>query len=354
MKLLILRSEKSEKSEENEPLDDCYVQRFNTRYADRVIGNLYGAPTFCSACVADCIQCRKPYKRSFGREIVDIITFPSVLPHVIENPWQYVPDDVTAHNVMLVIAIHEQILLEFLKLCKHWGTKGVVVPIEEPDWISNSARNQARALCEARGIEIAFPKPFCSFKPPEGSVLARFRQRFHIGHPEVELTVKDGRIRKANAKVSGPCGSTYYIARWLLGRRIEEDLVTDVISKRLHSYPCTASMERDPELNDDTCLHVACHAHNTILARSGEAPGRPDDMVMSPLGRKVYRASSPAENIWNIERAKAFVLDKLKRCPTVTFEQLCRTRTVTPAAITTAVVLLKKEGKIRPQDLRAR
>ena len=183
MKLVVLRSENSgiEKGSE-----DHYLQEFNTHYAGRVIGNLRGKPEFCTACAAECTHCRDPYRRDFSGDIAGVFSFPAVLPYVIEKPAQYVPPDVPLHDALLAIHIHEQILLEMLKQCGRWGTKCVVVPLEAPDWMTHSARTQAKAICEKTGVEIAFPKPFCGFKPAPGGALAAFRDYFRIGYPEVE------------------------------------------------------------------------------------------------------------------------------------------------------------------------
>lgn len=354
MKLVILRSQQTDRVKKPE---DVYLQEFNTHYADRVIGNLMGQPSFCTACAAECVACRKPYRRNFSRDIVRIVSFPSVLPYVVENPKDHVPRDVPQHDFLLIIHIHEQILLETLKECHRWGTKGVVVPLEAPDWITHSARAQAQAICESNGIEISFPKPFCAFKPPEGSALDTFRRYFHIGFPEVDLKVENGRIAKANVTVSAACGATYFVARWLEGRSLQDDLEIEVVSKYWHSYPCTASMQRDPELNDDTPLHIAGQAHKTILASltnntTTEKVGRKTvshepEMVRSPLGIMVQKLAPATENLEKINVAKEWILSELQKRPTVTFDQLRKEKVLTPASFISALLLLKKEGKIK-------
>lgn len=351
MKLVILRSEKNGVEKKTE---DHYLQECDTHYADRVIGNLRGEQGFCTSCAADCIHCRTPYRRNFDKDIAAVLGFPAVLPYILEHPARYLPADVPRHDVLLAVCIHEQILVEFLKRCKQWGTRGVVVPLEAPNWITHSGRAQARRVCEANGIEIEFPKPFCAFQPPEGGVLAEFRRRFHVGYPEVELTVKDGRITRTHVKVSGGCGSTYYIARWLLGKRVDEDLEFEVLSKRLHSYPCTASMERDPELNDDTCLHIAGDAHRTILLSLKGATKQEEKpaMVLSPVGKMVQKAASPSENLRNIENAKGLILERLRNGSTVTLSSLRHVKKITPAAIHSALLLLKREGRIEVEGNR--
>ncbi len=345
MKLVILRSEKT--GVEKGP-EDHYLQEFNTHYAGRVIGNLRGQPEFCTSCAADCTHCRDPYRRDFSADIAGVFAFPAVLPYVIEKPEHYLPPDVPPHDALLAIHIHDQILLELLKHCGRWGTKWVVVPLEAPDWMTHSARTQAAALGRANGVEIAFPKPFCSFKPAPGGALAALRDYFHIGYPEVDVAVENGKITKANVIASGACGSTYYIARWLIGRSLEDDLVTEVISKRLHSFPCTASMERDPELGDDTPLHIAGQAHNMILAKVKEIPPPLTDQVLSPHGQWIQKAASPTDTMKNIERAKAVILDEVRANGTYTLAQArAKAPDLNPAAFVSAALLLKKEGKLR-------
>ena len=343
MRILILRSQRRKKGRGPR---DAYTQEFGTSYAEKVIGNLIGKEGFCASCGPDCNACRRPYDRRFAQNIVGVIAFPAVLPYLLEDPGRYVPRAIPPHEILLAIDIHEQILVELLKRIVGGPTRGVVVPVEAGDWISGSARKQAEAICLSRDVEISLPKPFCSFEPPAGSVLAEFRRRFHIGKPAVELTVREGKIERADVKVSAACGATYYVARWLAGKRVDDDLKYEVVAKRMHSYPCTASMKWDHELGD-TIMHVASQAHYEILAAlAAEAPAGPA-MVMSPLGRMVLPPASMQENVRNIERAKEAILEDLAVSDAVSLVGLRSKRRITPAAAYTAVLLLKQAGRIR-------
>ncbi len=328
--------------------NDPYTQEFGGLYADRVIGNLAAPAGFCTACGPDCVECRATYRRRFADNIAEIIAFPSVLPHLLETPWDYVPEQIPPHDVVLAINIHEQILVEMLKRCVERGAMGIVVPLEAGHWISPAAREQAREICRGRRVEIAFPKPFCSFDPPAASLLAEFRRHFHIGKPEVELRVEAGRIEEALVTVSAACGATYYVARWLAGRRVDDDLEHEVVSKRLHSYPCTASMSWDDELGE-TPLHVAASAHEEIIAplRAKAAHLVEPCVVMSPLGRMIAKPVPVRENMENIERAKRAILNALDRGEAVTLRNVRTKWKITPAAIDSALLILKQEGKIR-------
>ncbi len=342
MKIVILRSVRPDVEETPE---GDYLQEFDTRYAERVIGNLRGNTDFCTACGPDCSFCREPYKRTFGRDIAAVIDFPGVLPYVLEHPAEYVPRNVPPHDVLLIINIHEQVLLEILMKCRSWGTRGVVVPLEAPGWVCGATKAQAFKICGAENVEISFPKPFCSFNPPRGGVLAEFRSHFHIGFPDVELTVKDGRIAKAHVNVSAACGATYYIARWLVGRRLDEDIKIDVISRRMHSYPCTASMEWDNEIAD-TPLHIAGKAHYEILSSVKQRARAESQTVISPLGTAVQKPVPVYENLRKIENAKEYILNELQDHSLVTLDDLRKAKKITPAAMNSALLILKKEGKI--------
>jgi len=270
MNVLILRSRRRPGPADAQ---DDYTQTLSTRYAERVLGNLVGDDGFCTACGADCIACRRPYARRLADRIAGVVDLPHTLPYLLEDPERYVGGDVPPHDVLLALHVHEQVLIEFLRRCGQWGTRAVVVPIEAPGWVSGSARRQGREICQANGVEIAFPKPFCAFDPPAGTTLASFRREFHVGKPEVELTVRDGVVKRAFVHVSAACGATYYVARHLEGRRVDDDLKYAVVAKRLHSYPCTASMAWDDELGE-TPLHVAGEAHYEILAPLSGPPRR--------------------------------------------------------------------------------
>ncbi|MFH1730970.1 MAG: DUF166 family protein [Planctomycetota bacterium] len=350
MKIVILRSERRRPG--RRPTGP-YVQQFDTVYAGRVIGNLTGEPGFCSACGPDCNACRRGYRRRFRANIAAVVGLPAALPYLLEHPARRVPRSIPPHDILLAVNIHEQILVEILKRSGKWGTRGVVVPLEAPDWISGSAREQASAVCGESGVEIAFPKPFCSFDPPAGSALATFRRRFHIGKPDVRLEIRNRRIEKAHVEVSAACGATYYVARWLEGRHIDEDLRHEVVSKRMHSYPCTASMKWDDELGD-TPLHVAGQAHYEILAPlETPAPEEPG-MVRSPAGRMVQKPVPPSDNLASVERARQLILADVAVNQGVSLAGLKRKRQVPPAALHTALLLLKREGRIRVDGQRIR
>ncbi|NLX40078.1 MAG: thymidylate synthase, partial [Methanothrix sp.] len=63
-------------------------------------------------------------------------------------------------------------------------------------------------------------------------------------------------ILAANVIKGAPCGSTWYVAKRMTGLETDQPDLRERISEAHHAYPCTASMEQDPEIKD-TILHKA-------------------------------------------------------------------------------------------------
>ena len=112
------------------------------------------------------------------------------------------------------------------------------------------------------GLEAAFAKPFCALRPdPATPAINAFMQKAHFGEPEIEIVAQESRpgketILAANVVRSAPCGSTWYVAKRMTGLETDQPDLRERISEAHHAYPCTASMEQDPELKD-TILHRA-------------------------------------------------------------------------------------------------
>ena len=322
-----------------------YERTLNTAFARRVLRNLQGAAGSCTACQDECTGCRRRYRRAPEDVVAAVVDFPATLPYLLESPASHVPDQLPRHEILLAICVHEQILLEVLAASPQWGTRAVVAPLEAPDWISPATRRQAEAICEEHGVELAFPKPFCALDPEPGSVLADFRRRFRVGMPEVTVEVEDGVVVSTAVKVSAACGATYYIARWLEGRSVDDDLKYDVVSRRLHSYPCTASMEWDDEIGD-TPLHVSGQAHYRILDELEAGIATTEEYIRSPVGVVIPKPVPVHENVRKVQEARQAVLEEMGRSDSVPLRRLRQRKGIEPAALNTALLRLKAEGAI--------
>ncbi|MBF0430717.1 MAG: hypothetical protein HQK83_05530 [Fibrobacteria bacterium] len=258
MKILILRSSQNLNDGPWTP----YSVTVDTAYAERVIGHLTDKGDYCRACQDKCIACRRKYELDFSEHLAGIIDFPSVLPVMLDDPEEYLPDTVPSHDVAVIIAVNEEIVLSFVQ--QFSASKGIIIPIERSDVITPNYIQKIRKVCEDKGIVVAFPKPFCSFAPENG-VLKEFQKIFKIGLPEVEYTIEDNVIKKAKVKVSAPCGATYFTCRGLIGKHIDDDLQF-IIDKQISAYPCTADHAVDREFND-SITHEAVKRQRIILQK---------------------------------------------------------------------------------------
>ncbi len=256
MKILILRSVKTGITKNQ------YSICMDTLYADRFIGNITDKGTYCSACGKKCVSCRSHYRLDFSSNIAGVIDFPSVLPAIIDEPEEYLPDRIPSHDVIIAVAVNEEILISFVK--KFSESKGIIVPIERSNVISPHAVSVITELCSEKGIEISFPKPFCAFSPA-GGVLKAFMEYFRIGKPSVDFNVENGTITEAKVITGAPCGATYFTARGLAGKNVDDDLPF-IIDKQLSSYPCTADTAVDREFKD-SITHQAVKIQRDVLLR---------------------------------------------------------------------------------------
>jgi hypothetical protein len=233
----------------------------DTNYAPRMLAHLTDKADYCRACGDKCIQCRKKYRLDFSKSITGIIDFPAVLPGIIEEPEEFLPEDIPEHDILIAIAVNEEILISFIN--KFRLSRGIIVPIEQSACISPNAVAEITGICAQAGIEVSFPKPFCSFAPKEG-ILSEFRKEFKIGKPEVRFDIQNKVIAGTEVIVSAPCGATYHTCRGLEGRDMRDDLEY-IIDGRLSSYPCTADTSIDAQFKD-SITHEAVKLQRSILA----------------------------------------------------------------------------------------
>jgi DNA-binding IscR family transcriptional regulator len=72
-------------------------------------------------------------------------------------------------------------------------------------------------------------------------------------------------------------------------------------------------------------------------------------MVMSPVGHMLLKPVPARENIQKIERAKQAILAALDASEAVALRHLARRADISPAALSSAVLLLKQAGAIRTE-----
>lgn len=216
--------------------------------------NFKNNPDFCTK---QCYQFRQRFALDFTEDIAKIMLFPSVLPELIDDAQSYLKDAIPAHDILVAVGVHPDILIELIRKAISAGCKAVIIPREDPDWLTTSFVNKLKNMCETKGLEYAFPRPFCSLSKGKFIYINAFIDQFKIGKPKYEvITDEKGNVIDVDVKCSSPCGATYHVASGLIG--INRKNIVDAANRLWHVYPCLSSSHMDPEIADSP-MHLAAY-----------------------------------------------------------------------------------------------
>jgi hypothetical protein len=194
----------------------------------------------------------------FSGSITGLVKVPAVLPEYLDNARAILPPSLPPHDVLIAINIHDEILMELPAIIASAGGRALIAPREDPAWTTPWLRDRVSRQCEELGLEAVFPKPFCSLtEDPAHPVVNQMMNDLKIGRPELKITVRDGVVEKIEVIRSAPCGDTYYVAKKLIGKPVDEKFEWWA-AKYWGSYPCRGSMSFDPDFNDNM-QHAAGH-----------------------------------------------------------------------------------------------
>jgi len=226
-----------------------YALKFDDGYANRFISHLKNDENLCTACGEDCISCRLGLIDDLSSRIAGYLRLPRLTNQFIDDPGEHLPNELAPHEVTIAINVHSDVLMEIPKLAVKAGSRALIVPVEDPDWLGGWTKGELEKECARLGIEFAAPKPFCSLTGGGYVHIKRFIEEFKVGRPQIDLIIEDNVIKRVDVVTSAPCGATYYLAHIFEGLEADESLL-GVACKGLSSYPCTASTKVDPEFKD--------------------------------------------------------------------------------------------------------
>ncbi|KUK43341.1 MAG: DUF166 domain-containing protein [Methanothrix sp.] len=236
---------------------------YNGEFGRTLIGNLINFSGFCISCGDACTLC-KSGKYSMAEDIVSVIEMPDpeTLDDFIDDVDPYLPKEIPEADIAIVVNVHPDIIFGLLPVLKDNGYSGIIGGSESPKELPLGLRTQLSEEARKIGLEAAFAKPFCALRPdPAAPTISAFMEKAHFGEPRIEIVTQESRpgketILAANVVRSAPCGSTWYVAKRMTGLETDQPDLRERISEAHHAYPCTASMDQDPELKD-TILHKA-------------------------------------------------------------------------------------------------
>jgi len=243
---------------------------YNDEFAERVVGNLVNTSSYCKSCGFTCTYCRQLFG-SFAADIQAVYKTPLDLPSFVEEPEKYLPHNPPDCEVILAVGLHPDILATMPVLAEKMKAKAFIVPLENRNWCPRGLRRQLEESLGEMGVEYAFPKPFCTLEKTGTPVIDGFIRRYSIGKPLVKVKVAKGMNTGAEVLRSAPCGSTWYVAQQIKWTKISD--LEDTVAVAHHAFPCTASINVDPELGEPI-LHVAGYAVRNAVKTAVETAQR--------------------------------------------------------------------------------
>ncbi len=138
--------------------------------------------------------------KKYGRNIdIEIYNIPENLPEIVDNPEDFIPDDLEA-DLILDYIYHDDITDYLVEIGRKKG-----IPVIASGRKVNGAITPATccALGEIKGLE-GYTSIF--------------------GSPELEVEVENGIIKKVHVKRGAPCGATWEAAEKIVGMKVEEAL----------------------------------------------------------------------------------------------------------------------------------
>jgi hypothetical protein len=202
------------------------------------------------------------YLKSTSPEAVSAHQVPAALPPMLDDPAEFLPPGSGQADVIIAVNLHPELLVE---VAAQAAGRALIAPIEDPSWVRPGLQRQVTQVCSRRGIETAFPKPFCALVPSTPAI-AEFCAQFRAGRTEITLTISDGRVAAVEVLRGAPCGLTAFLAQKLIGLPADDSL-PERAGILHHTYPCLATMNPDPATGD-TVMHASLHLVRTCVAEA--------------------------------------------------------------------------------------
>lgn len=171
----------------------------------------------------------------------------------LDEPESVHLEGLTKCDLLISTCEEPSAMLLLPTIAERTEASSIIVAIDSPRWSPGLGMEaQIREELGEKGVTCVFARPFCTLDPIGDPFTDEFAKFF--GRPELELSISNNVIVKASVRRSAPCGSTFFIAEKLVGIKSSEAILQSGLF--LHYYPCLASMEHDPVLNE-TPMHIA-------------------------------------------------------------------------------------------------
>ncbi len=201
---------------------------------------------------------------------------PPVLPPVIDDPEDHLPDHFPATDLILSFAEHRGVAELLPEIARMSGAQAVIAAVDDEAWLPRGLARQLRGWLKDMDVVCVTPKPLCTLTENDYSVARGSRITYehplisefarHFGQPELNLTLDPitRTITAAEVVRDAVCGCARFAAQSLVGASADE--AEEKAGLLHHHFPCMAAMGIDDDYGD-TLMHVS---GNVLKVKVGE------------------------------------------------------------------------------------
>ncbi|MGB8217934.1 MAG: DUF166 family protein [Candidatus Methanoperedens sp.] len=169
---------------------------------------------------------------------VSTIEIPDSLPDFIEAPGEFlealnIDKSIFSRDLIIAYIFHPDITPEIVRLAGENGARAVIIA-------GGAARagglSELQKISEKYNMHIEIHEICCGIEQCGNEIVDEFASCF--GRPELKITTKAGLITKVEVLRGAPCGSTWHMAKGLVGAGIKDAPARAGLL--VQQYPCRA------------------------------------------------------------------------------------------------------------------
>ena len=161
---------------------------------------------------------------------------PEFVPVFIEEPDEFLEalnfnKYVFSAEIIITYSLHPDLTSAIAKLAAEAGVRSLIVP----GGPSRASVPELKKISEVSGMDIEVDEICCSLEP--NTFNRPFTEFF--GSPILKVKTKDGKITDVKVIKGAPCGSTWYMAKEIVGLEIKD--APPKAGLLIQHYPCRAT-----------------------------------------------------------------------------------------------------------------
>jgi len=173
-----------------------------------------------------------------GHSDFSVVTadLPEFVPVFIEEPDEFLENldfdrRVFSAEIIITYSLHPDLTFSIAKLAAEAGVRSLIIP----GGPSRASIPDLKRISETSGMDIEVDEICCTLEP--NAFNRPFADLF--GSPILKVKTKDGKISEVEVLKGAPCGSTWHMAKEIVGTPVKD--APPKAGLLIQHYPCRAS-----------------------------------------------------------------------------------------------------------------